>query len=264
MQLHLIPDRQHLPDSIALAKQYHAGFEFHDFSVPELLDNPVRLTQVIADYLHADLPSSLGLHGAYLDLAPHSIDSRIRAVSDYRITQCLDIAERLHVQYVVFHTNFISNFRLESYRNQWVSDNASYWTRKLEAYPNLSICIENMSDSDPILMARLAEAMRNNPQFSLCFDYAHAVLYGGNPDPEYWVQMLSTNVTHLHINDNDGVSDLHLPVGDGAIDWNRFAEHFQNSFRTAALLVEVFGVEAQKKSLQFLTDSLHLLNAPQP
>ena len=54
------------------------------------------------------------------------------------------------------------------------------------------------------------------------------------------------------INDNDLKNDLHAAVGDGNIDWKAFETEFQKYKIDASVLVEVSGLEKQKKSLEYL------------
>ena len=44
------------------------------------------------------------------------------------------------------------------------------------------------------------------------------------------VKFLETGlVRHVHLSDNDGVDDLHLPLGQGKIDWNDIKQKLQDS-----------------------------------
>lgn len=54
-------------------------------------------------------------------------------------------------------------------------------------------------------------------------------------------------------NDNDLKSDLHLAVGDGKIDWNRFKEHYFKFFTKASVLIETSSIENQRRSAEFLS-----------
>lgn len=112
--------------------------------------------------------------------------------------------------------------------------------------------MENMFDTDPELLAKLAERMADVPNFGVCFDYAHAQVFGDENRMEEWVKMLAPYVKHLHINDNDLRSDLHLPLGEGKIDWNKFRQFYESYFSQASVLIEVTGLERAKRSLQFL------------
>ena len=87
----------------------------------------------------ADIPRYCTYHGAFLDVTIFSQDSKILEVSDYRVEQSIAIARRLGAKAIVFHTNYISNFRQKEYRESWVEKNASYWSKKLCKYPDINI-----------------------------------------------------------------------------------------------------------------------------
>lgn len=249
----VIPNRSELSAYTELAKQYDLGFEYNDFFVPKLLDDANQLDEVTGMYLQAqEMPQYCTLHGAFLDVTVFSDDSLIAKASDYRVEQSLKLAELLGAKGVVFHTNYIANFRLESYRKSFVEKNATYWKEKLSRHKDLQIYIENMFDDTPELLVQLAEAMKDVDNFGICFDYAHAHVFGNPQEIETWVQALAPYVKHLHINDNDWKQDLHLAVGDGNIDWKRFKTYYETYFPEATVLIEVSGMEKIRKSLDYL------------
>lgn len=167
-----------------------------------------------------------------------------------RVTQSIDIARSLGARAVVFHTNYIANFLVESYRVDWLNKNEAYWRDKLEKYKDIEIYVENMFDSDPVLLAQLGERMKNDERFGVCFDYAHAAV--SSVPLRVWTEALAPYVKHIHINDNDLVHDLHLPLGEGSIDWDEFSELYKTYLSRASVLIEHTGIERQERSLKFL------------
>lgn len=251
-KLLIIPEYNDLDRYMKLVKQYDCGFEYNDFFLPNVLDNDEICQQKIEGYGKQELPSWCTMHGAFLDVTIFSDDARIREVSDLRVEQSLIIAAKLGVKGVVFHTNYVANFLQDAYREGWVAKNAAYWKEKLARYPGLMIYMENMFDSDWELLAKLGERMQDEPRFGVCFDYAHAHVFGNPERIDEWVKALSPYIKHVHINDNDFVSDLHLPVGAGRIDWQHFKRLYQEYMSKASVLIEVKGVEAIEQSLQAL------------
>lgn len=253
-KLMLVPQREQIGEFVQLAREYGCGFEYNDFFMPDLLDDDKRLSQCIKLYQRPEnRPSFSTVHGAFLDVTVFSDDAKIREVSDLRVTQSLEIAKQLGAVAVIFHTNYIPNFNLESYRKNWISRNAAYFSQKLEEYPTINIYMENMFDTDCRLLAGLGEKMRAYPNFGICLDYAHAQAFGDEKELDVWVETLAPYVRHLHINDNDFVSDLHLAPGDGKIDWKRFQTYYEQYFKDASVLLEVTGIEKTKKSLKYLS-----------
>lgn len=252
-QLLIIPDRHQLSEYQTLAEQYNLGFEFNDFFAPAMLDDESLTEQTVQHYMDSeDLPCYRTSHGAFLDVTIFSDDMAIYKASDYRVEQSLCIAQKLGAKGVIFHTNYITNFLSDTYRDGWVKKNIEYWRKKAEQYKDINIYIENMFDDTPELISRLGEGMMGIANFGLCFDYAHAQVFGNPEEIGTWVKMLSPYVKHIHINDNDLKKDLHLAVGDGCIDWQEFKHYYEEYFYDATVLIEVNGIEKIKKSLEFL------------
>ena len=251
--LMIIPERNNLKSSISLAKEFDCGFEYNDFFFPNVLEDEELQKEIINLYkAENDLPSYTTLHGAFFDVTVFSDDPLIKAVSDKRVEQSISIGRMLGVKGIIFHTNYTPNFNLESYRDNWVKRNAVYWREKLTKYKDIDIYIENMFDTDYELIKRLGEELEDVDNFGICLDYAHAHVFGNQEYIESWVTNLAPYVKHIHINDNDFVSDLHLPVGTGNIDWKKFKEYYQQYFSKASVLLEVTGYEKSKQSLEFI------------
>ena len=220
--------------------------------MPDILDDPVKIEKIIKIYKSKDvLPDYCTLHGAFLDVTIFSQDKRIFEVSDCRVEQSIAIARSLGAKAIVFHTNYIPNFRQEAYRKHWVESNARYWSQKLAKYSDIKIYMENMFDEDCELLVQLAERMKDVKNFGICFDYAHAHAFGVEADIDQWCEKLGKYVKHIHINDNDLKNDLHQPVGRGKIDWVNFKKNYEKYFPEATVLVEVNGIDKILTSLEY-------------
>ena len=250
-KLYIIPNASHIEKSIELAERYGAGFEYNDFYLPDVLDNSARVDELIDFY--KSLPgdrSENTLHGAFFDVTVHSSDREIRAISDKRVRQSMDIARRLGVRAVIFHTNLISNFKNRAYVDSWVIKNAAYWRALSADYPDISIYIENMFDQDPEPMVALMRELEDVPGVSACLDFAHASAFG--KDAEKWVRALLPYVSHLHLNDNDGISDLHLALGAGKLDYAPLCRALSESGARPSVLIETSDISAQARSIEYM------------
>lgn len=251
--IYLIPDRNCIKESMELAKEYGAYFEYNDFFSPDVLEDTEKIEELIIFYKGLDRDRSKDtLHGAFFDVTIHSDDPMIRAVSEHRVHQCMEIADRLGIRGVIFHTNTIPNFRVDYYQKNWVIRNEKFWHQILKEFPRLSVFIENMFDEEPNLLTQLAEKMQDEDRFGVCFDYAHAQVFGYDIDD--WMEQLGKYIKHMHINDNNLVADLHQSVGSGQIDWNIFNEKMKEKQIDTTVLVEIKALELQKKSLEYMQD----------
>ncbi|MCI7768029.1 MAG: sugar phosphate isomerase/epimerase [Oscillospiraceae bacterium] len=249
----IIPRINELEDSLSLAEEFGFGFEYNDFFIPDVLDDSSLTDRIIDIYKSHRLPGLCTLHGAFFDVLIFSDDREIRRISEMRIRQSLDIARRLGVRGVVFHTNHNPALTAKLYLDHWLDRNETFWRNILGEYPDMHIYMENMFDDSPRLLAALAKRLSDVPNFGVCFDYAHAVIFGSDIDD--WVDSLSPFVRHMHINDNDLKNDLHLAVGEGKIDWAHFRKCFEDKLAgTDTVLIETSSIERQRRSAEFLRD----------
>lgn len=250
-KLSVIPSLMQLSSYAEFAKKYNTAFEYNEFFLPAILDHEEHKKGIIKQYMALDRDRSNDtIHGAFLDICVNSDDPKIFAVSDLRVHQCMDIAKEMGVDAVVFHTNYIVNFRLKSYLDNWLHRNEIYWKRILAEYPKQKIYIENMFDDSPYLLTELASRMKDEPRFAVCLDTAHAFI-SGSP-LELWFDNLKPYVRHLHINDNNGNEDLHQAVGSGSFPWNTFQNWVTSLKEKPSILIEVRCFEDLQQSIVYM------------
>jgi sugar phosphate isomerase/epimerase len=114
--------------------------------------------------------------------------------------------------------------------------------------------MENMFDSDPVILQKISEQLCVYSNFGVCLDYAHAHL--SDTPIEEWIKALRQYIRHIHINDNDLRRDLHLAVGDGRIDWELFCRYYQTYFEECSVLIETTKPDNQRRSLEYLRKKL--------
>ena len=251
----IIPDRKNMDESYELADRYGLGFEFNDFFSPGALDDAAGTDAVIDEYMREEgrrLPSLRTSHGDFFDVLVFSEDARIREISEERIRQSIAISEKLKAKGTIFHSNICAELHMESYINNWIDKNEAFWKRICSEYPDMEFYLENMFDSDPEPIRELALRMKDVPNFGICLDYAHAACFGKDRFIGDWADKLGPYVKHVHINDNDLHSDLHLAIGDGRIDWDGFMLHCEKYFKDCTILIETNGAQKQRASIDFL------------
>ena len=251
--LYLIPDKTNLEESRKLIEEHQAAYEYNDFFIPDILEDKKKQLEMIEQYakIRTDFSNDT-MHGAFLDVTIHSSDKRIRDVSELRVRQSMEIAKEMGLRGVVFHTNRLYGFRDEVYLRNWVNSNKQFFGKVCEEYPDQQIFMENMFDEAPDVLRRLAEEMTDYANFGVCLDYAHAVI--SDTKAAIWMKELAPYIKHMHINDNDLKNDLHQAIGIGQIDWKEFSEEIEKYNIDASVLVEVSGIEKQKKSLEHMIE----------
>lgn len=249
-QLLIIPNRNQIEDCLELAQKYQLGFEYNDFFFPDVLDDEALQEKMIQEYLEKNLPDYCTMHGAFFDVIPFSVDKKIQEIANLRIEQSIGIARKIGAKAVVFHTNYDPFLNSESYIKTWIDINEKYWSRVLQENQDINIYLENMFDTTPDIMEELAKRLSKYENFGICLDWAHASL--SKVAPSIWAERLRQYIKHVHINDNDLVSDLHLAWGDGKINRSDFYECYKKYLNGAIVLVETTPMENKIRSLELL------------
>lgn len=249
-QVLIIPDRNRLEDCLKLAEEYVLGFEYNEFCMPVVLDDETQKQEIIKSYQKQELPIYTTVHGAFYDVIPFSMDPRIREVAELRVEQSIRSAKEIGAKAVVFHTNYNPFLHTVNYNKTWLDVNETYWSRVLEHHSDVNIYLENMFDATPDMMEELSRRLCRYTNYGVCLDYAHASL--SKAEPEEWAKRLGKFVKHVHINDNDGISDLHLAWGDGVIDRQGFYECYERYLQGATVLIETSVHENKVRSLERL------------
>ncbi|MDO5154669.1 MAG: TIM barrel protein [Eubacteriales bacterium] len=249
---------EQLADYIALANAYHVAFEINDFFQPSVLEDELQIESIIRQYMKYGIPEGSTLHGAFMDIVVFSNDPKIREVSVYRMRQSMEIAKRMGVSGVVFHTNINPMLDSIEYQEDVVRNTVEVLSGLLTAYQELDLYLENMFDATPDLLCEISRQLAGYSNYGICFDYAHAMVFG--EDVDAWAQAVAPYVKHVHVNDNDLKHDLHLAIGDGAMDWGRFETLYQTYFSNCSVLIETTSPQWQHKSLEYLKNQTKILH----
>ena len=166
----IIPHPEYMQECLQLAEEYHLGFEYNDFFMPNTLDDADKLENIIREYSNLHLPEYTTLHGAFFDVIPFSVDAKIKEIADLRIEQSIQVAKRLGAKAVVFHTNYNPFLNSEDYVKTWIQINIAYWKDVLKKHPDINIYLENMFDRTPDLMEALGQELSCYENFGICLD----------------------------------------------------------------------------------------------
>jgi len=248
----IIPDLNNIGQSLALAEEYNAAFEYNDFFEPSVYADGEEVKKRISLYKGCSRnPSRDTLHGVFLDMALASKDPVICDYSQKRMEQSMAIAQELGVKGVVFHSGLIGGLKQEAYLEHWYKVQEEWIRYLLDKYPNLIVFMENTFEKEPQPLLELKKRLEDAERFRLCLDYAHAVL---SPEtPGKWVEAMAKDIGHIHLNDNDLQADLHMVPGEGAIDFVEFKGLLDEYTVDCPVLLEIVGVDKQKRALQYMS-----------
>lgn len=237
---------------VALARERMLGIEVTAFSYPDLLDADWQATVERYRPLLADVPGPLALHGPYFDMAPGSLDRRVNQVCMERYQHAIRVAQDLGAGIVVFHANFIASLKNASYRASWQQRNVDFWgyMAQYACQHDVVIAVENMWEFDPDIIGDVLKLV-DHPNLRACLDIGHTHLFSDVPLAD-WLAALGPYLIHIHLNNNDDVTDTHQALQDGAIDYRAILPTLRALPNPPTLTLEMDSLEDMRRSLALL------------
>ncbi|MFH1147885.1 MAG: sugar phosphate isomerase/epimerase family protein [Pseudomonadota bacterium] len=164
---------------------------------------------------------SITLHAPFMDMVPGSPDSIMREATRQRLDQAFEMLDIFEPRSIVCHTGF--HERYMSQFDLWLEASVETWRNLLEKSSGTTtkIMFENVYESDPGIHLALFNAL-DSPRMGFCFDIGHWNAFTPRVDVRLWFEALGSFLGQLHVHDNRGQVDDHLPVGQGNIDFESF------------------------------------------
>ncbi|MBC7222171.1 sugar phosphate isomerase/epimerase [Candidatus Bipolaricaulota bacterium] len=90
------------------------------------------------------------------------------------------------------------------------------------------------------------------PGLWACFDLGHLHTLGGSP--REYIQALSPRLLHVHLHDNRGDWDAHLPLGEGTAPWRETLSALLENGFAGRVILEIPDPEGLRQSLRRILD----------
>ncbi len=228
----------HNPDDVRLLHQL--GLRFAEIPIPR----PDRFQSEIVPY--QQLRDELGLY--YLCHGPREGDPNdIRSLeSRYRpkLFQVLSLMPLLAMQCLTIHLWMDPRFV--------TSDAIAYKVKLLKRVlqragdAGITLCIENLSES----AGHLSGVFEALPELGMTLDVGHAQLLTVRNTSHTLISRLSDRIKHVHLHDNRGgdspADDLHLPLGQGIIDFDGIFHKLHRAGYNRTMTLELTPLEIEK------------------
>jgi sugar phosphate isomerase/epimerase len=160
-------------------------------------------------------------HAPLSDINIGSLNPRIREAAVREVTNTIRSAHRLNIGVVTVHPGFYSPLGL--------LDKPSVLERTFDSLRSIEraskefgvrVALENMPAMGPMTMGRTPEelfTLLDSFDIDICFDIGHAHTMNAIED---FLEHKAC-FANVHVHDNMGQSDQHLPVGEGNIDFQK-------------------------------------------
>lgn len=213
-----------LEDAIEFAKrQGLTAFEVwadHPHAHPDETpaDLRARLRRALAEF------AGVSVHGPLGNNSLASINPGIRRESLRQHLAAVELAHDVGATVLVAHPGDLRDPRFAADFTRLSQDALAQLARRAEGL-GVTIAVENCGpyhagiDRTAADLASLVAGVAS-PHLKACLDTGHGAVNGNTAE---LVRLLGDAIVHLHVHDNHGQRDEHLPIGQGGIDFSVIA-----------------------------------------
>ena len=215
----------------------------------ETLDRfrPDDYRKVAARLLDAGLTTTI--HAPFMDLRPGALDPKIRRATADRLRQVFDLAPDFRPRSIVCHPSFDGRYYVST-EAEWLENSIATWQPflALAEEMNTLIAMENVYETDPGLLKELLCSF-TSPYICFCFDTGHFNAFAAAPLDD-WLRELGPLTGQLHLHDNHGTTDEHLPPGEGTFPFRELLHKLREMGRKPIITLEAHSEKHLRQSLE--------------
>ena len=176
--------------------------------------------QRLAELLHKKR-LEVTFHGPFMDLSPGGVDRKVKEVTLQRFSRTIELGRFFQPKSIVFHPGY-EKWKFDGNEKLWLESSLDTWGPLVEEARKggLVLLLENVFEESPQTLKALLEKI-DSPHLRFCFDTGHHNVFSRSPLVA-WMESLGGYLHEVHLHDNHGDADEHLPVGEGTFNFDQF------------------------------------------
>lgn len=157
-------------------------------------------------------------HAPFEEINPGARDQEARRLATRRMLQTVALAPVFRPLGIVMHGGYYE-WLYDFEPRRWLAEATRTFGEVAEAAERagVDLFLENVFDEVPDHLQALRDAV-GSPRLGFCFDAGHATLFSRLPAHK-WIEALAPRLREMHLHDNRGRRDDHLPLGEGSINF---------------------------------------------
>lgn len=191
------------------------------------------------------------LHAPFFDLAPGAIDERILAASRAKLELAFGLIAVFRPSSIVCHLGYEKN--KHGYKKEaWFAASLATWQGLLAVAEErgVPLMLENTYEEGPEQHQRMLGALAS-PMAGFCFDVGHTLAFAKSRWQD-WFPAMAPWLKQLHLHDNNGERDEHLPPGRGKFDFPGFFAFLRDDKLAPIITLEAHSEAFIRESLEAL------------
>lgn len=213
------------------------GIEIPGGSPEILLKNKIKVLNLIKRF---DSPA-LAHTAWWIDFG--SLYESIRKVWVEEAKRNIDAAKVLNIKKINFHFYSLGLTKTRPY-HKVILNNIVKSLKEVVNYANsknVMVIFENAPTKRSFIGIKEYKFIIDNvPKLKVHLDIAHAFVENGMKGVKAYLSVFKDKIEHIHISDNHGEEDEHLPLGKGKIDFEQVAKWLKQINYDKTITFEVF------------------------
>ncbi|WP_423792224.1 sugar phosphate isomerase/epimerase family protein [Methanocaldococcus indicus] len=239
-------------------------------SIEKIVENNFKYWEVVCEGHHYLTPKNIKtllrfrdeynisytVHAPFSDLNPASMNEKVRKLVIECISDAIEGAYELDANIVVIHPGYIPEL-WKDFKDDILDNNFTTILKIVEIAEDYDIILglENMPNFRGVLCQKLEDVLEiireiDSKHLKMTLDVGHANTVGDVKD------FINKEIVHIHIHDNNGVEDEHLPVGEGNINFEEFFKELKKINYKGILTLENKNIRDAIKSRKNIMDIL--------
>ena len=237
-----------------------AGIEFELEKTLDFIENlGIEYAELVhqypAEFIDSEILESYSLkysiHAPFMDVNISSPQDQSRLNSIAQIKSSIDLANEINAEAVVVHPGLIS-FLANKYFKKEVYEFANQSIKEIGDYAKdlgVMATIENMPNFESMIYQNIVDLnqLLVENEMHMTLDIGHANHVGYAPE-----DMIFDSIKHVHVHDNLGDDDSHLPLGEGSIDLKYIINTLESKNYDGIYILEVNDYDSIKKSNEYM------------
>ncbi|GAB4441449.1 MAG: sugar phosphate isomerase/epimerase [bacterium] len=170
------------------------------------------------------------VHAPFLDISIAATDPAIIDVTYKRLSLTIKLSEIAGATGIVIHPGY-DPYRFRGFEDNWLNLAKRNFTPilKLAEEKKIYLAIENIFEETCLRLKTFIEHF-SSPYLGHCFDTGHFNIFS-QISLKDWFNEMGKHTIALHVHDNLGYMDQHLPVGNGSFPFSFFVKLLPKKLR---------------------------------
>ncbi|HID98013.1 MAG TPA: sugar phosphate isomerase/epimerase [Thermodesulfobacteriaceae bacterium] len=163
------------------------------------------------------------IHAPFTDLSLGAIDRKIRKITIDRIKKAIDLGSLFQAESIVCHTGFDHRHYYGS-EDTWLGHAIDSLDDVVghAAACGIPVMLENVFELTPDIHQKIFRAV-DSASLGFCMDTGHQAVFS-KTSMEEWLNSVGDRLGQIHLHDNLGRHDDHLPIGRGTVNFTGLFE----------------------------------------